>query len=388
VCCRLRGGKWEAIDDLGVFGDYNMTLPSYDEIANEIKDYYLRKAQGKLRPDEMDDCEEERIPDEGKLMLCNIPQGVDDSMVEGELRRFGNIRDFHSDKHARNGILTGNGYFVIAKYPNYTEAERAREKTKQLTWVRDNSISVVLARSPRDKEMDDYRAAGGWDSSEHVYDAYFRRDTGNNPLVSEGMRTIWKKPRKRREASREQKERRAKGHVHMDHLADFEQDKLKKLIRQFPDVAFPDNWCEDDNGWTLYVGRVPLDVTGSELEGVFEKFGRLSNLRIGKSWENAPKQFGFVSYKTAEGASRAISEIGSDTFRLREDQAPLDIKFAQRYMRRRRYTGSYQENGDNEVEEIMAEKRKRAEASLRAQARKRTEEIAREKRFRAALHGV
>eukprot|EP00466_Bigelowiella_natans_P006362 jgi/Bigna1/135076/aug1.28_g9784 len=116
----------------------------------------------------------------------------------------------------------------------------------------------------------------------------------------------------------------------MDHLADFEQDKLKKLIRQFPDVAFPDNWCEDDNGWTLYVGRVPLDVTGSELEGVFEKFGRLSNLRIGKSWENAPKQFGFVSYKTAEGASRAISEIGSDTFRLREDQAPLDIKFAQR----------------------------------------------------------
>mmetsp|Transcript_22458 Transcript_22458/g.31424 ORF Transcript_22458/g.31424 Transcript_22458/m.31424 type:complete len:105 (+) Transcript_22458:217-531(+) len=35
----LLGGR-EYVTDLGTYGDFNMTLPTYDEIENEIKDYY------------------------------------------------------------------------------------------------------------------------------------------------------------------------------------------------------------------------------------------------------------------------------------------------------------------------------------------------------------
>mmetsp|Transcript_7824 Transcript_7824/g.12174 ORF Transcript_7824/g.12174 Transcript_7824/m.12174 type:complete len:138 (-) Transcript_7824:214-627(-) len=121
-------------------------------------------------------------------------------------------------------------------------------------------------------------------------------------------------------------------------------------------LVFPDNFCEDENGWTLYIGRIPVTVDGKELEEVFSRYGRITRCKVGKSWERATKKFGFVSFRTAEGCCRALKDMQELDYRFRENQAPIVVKFAMRFVPGGRKSGRFQEDGTNEMKEMLEEK--------------------------------
>jgi len=199
---------------------------------------YSRKAEGKLQPDEMTDNDMPAEPVEGKLMITNIPPSMYEGSIKRKLEQYGTIRDFDVEQNLEGDEQAPkNKYIIIAKYPNVTEAEIALKALRKSSWAMQDDIIFTLTKVARNLEMEEYYKAGGDDPRDYVYNARFQDDMGMNPLISRGARSIWKNKR-RRSTSRERRERRANGEIKMDLLEPFEQEKLKKLIEEYPDVGF------------------------------------------------------------------------------------------------------------------------------------------------------
>ena len=57
-----------------------------------------------------------------------------------------------------------------------------------------------------------------------------------------------------------------------------------------------------DDASKIYVGNLSKSVRGYDLEEIFSKYGKVTNLTLGG------KGFGFVQYNNAESAKKAINK--------------------------------------------------------------------------------
>lgn len=83
------------------------------------------------------------------------------------------------------------------------------------------------------------------------------------------------------------------------------QDELKKWSPENdPNLANTDPYK------TIFVGRLPYDVTEIELQKTFSKFGDIEKLRVVRNREGKPRGYGFIVFTDANFAKIATREIG------------------------------------------------------------------------------
>ncbi|CCF60705.1 hypothetical protein KAFR_0L00970 [Kazachstania africana CBS 2517] len=63
---------------------------------------------------------------------------------------------------------------------------------------------------------------------------------------------------------------------------------------------------------TIFIGRLPYNVTEIELQKIFIKFGEIEKIRIVKDIKtDKPKGYGFILFNEANAAKMAVREIGT-----------------------------------------------------------------------------
>eukprot|EP00923_Selenidium_pygospionis_P029601 GHVN01052760.1.p2 GENE.GHVN01052760.1~~GHVN01052760.1.p2 ORF type:complete len:248 (+),score=15.51 GHVN01052760.1:70-813(+) len=98
----------------------------------------------------------------------------------------------------------------------------------------------------------------------------------------------------------------------------------------------------------IYIGNLPNDTSKRDIEELFEKYGRISNVAIKRTISGAP--FAFVEYDDPRDADDAIK--GRDGYNLQGCRLRVEIPFANRGMGRggRGGRGGAPRRGDYRVE--------------------------------------
>ncbi|EFA77718.1 RNA-binding region RNP-1 domain-containing protein [Heterostelium album PN500] len=82
-------------------------------------------------------------------------------------------------------------------------------------------------------------------------------------------------------------------------------------------------------GFKVFVGHIPLSFKEEELSGIFEKFGNILNISIIKDKRtNVPKGCAFISFSTKEEADLAINTVNSSNQFLGDVTKPLQVKYS------------------------------------------------------------
>jgi len=81
-----------------------------------------------------------------------------------------------------------------------------------------------------------------------------------------------------------------------------------------------------EQGVTLYIKNLADDMTEEKLKGLFDPFGNVSSARLPRDNDGKNKGFGFVSFTTAEEATKAVSEMHLKVV----EEKPLYVGLAER----------------------------------------------------------
>ncbi|CAK4031519.1 RNA-binding domain-containing [Lecanosticta acicola] len=81
-----------------------------------------------------------------------------------------------------------------------------------------------------------------------------------------------------------------------------------------------------ESGKILYVGNLFFEVTTSQLESEFARFGQITNVRIVTDSRGMSKGFGYVEFSSQESAARAAQELNQATFQGRRMAVQFHVR--------------------------------------------------------------
>ncbi len=64
-------------------------------------------------------------------------------------------------------------------------------------------------------------------------------------------------------------------------------------------------FCQDDSPRKIFIGRLPINCTVSDVRTYFEKYGALSDVYLPQPY----RQFGFVTFQSSEAARNVLSRV-------------------------------------------------------------------------------
>ena len=92
----------------------------------------------------------------------------------------------------------------------------------------------------------------------------------------------------------------------------------------------------------IFIGNLPPDISPTELRGIFEKFGEVTDVRLIKNQTSGKfKRYAFVEMPTQEEAEKAIEEMNGTELK----DMPLTVSEAKPKRPRKRKSKKKQKRG-------------------------------------------
>ena len=66
------------------------------------------------------------------------------------------------------------------------------------------------------------------------------------------------------------------------------------------------------NGCKLYVANLPYSFERSDMYALFSEYGKVMEIHIIPQVEGSPKRYAFISFDTAESATKALALNGTE----------------------------------------------------------------------------